>query len=80
MEYRDQISEHMPILGSDSNEIGTVDHLDAGDTIKITKDENGNHHWIPIAWVTRVDQHVHLDRPGTQAVQEWSDSSPEALH
>ena len=79
MEYRDQIKGHMSVVGSDTNEIGTVDHLDSGETIKITKDDKGNHHWIPLAWVMRVDEHVHLDRPGGQARQEWSDSPPHAL-
>jgi hypothetical protein len=23
-------------------------------------------------WVTRVDEHVHVDRPGDQAMKEWS--------
>lgn len=79
MEFRDQIKEHMPVVGSDTNEIGKVDHLDSGETIKLTRDDNGNHHWIPLAWVHRVDEHVHLDRPGGQASKEWSDSSPAAL-
>ena len=79
-DYSDQIREHMAVVGSDSNEIGQVDHLDKGDTIKLTKDNSGQHHWIPLAWVTRVDQQVHLDRPGTQATQEWADSSPKELH
>lgn len=80
MEFRDQIKEHMAVVGSDSNEFAKVDHLDTGDTIKLTKDENGKHHWIPLKWVIRVDEHVHIDRPGTQATQEWSDSSPAELH
>jgi hypothetical protein len=80
MEFKDQIRDHMPVVGSDANEFATVGHLDDGDTIKLTRDENGKHHWIPLAWVVRVDEAVHLDRPGEQAKQEWSDTSPEALH
>ena len=80
MEFTDQIQEHMTVVGSDSAEIGTVDHLDQGQAIKLARDENGNHHWIPIAWVVRVDDHIHVDRPGTQATQEWADSSPAELH
>jgi len=37
---------------------------------------NGNHHWIPLAWVARVDTEVRLDRAGELAKQEWSDSNP----
>lgn len=71
-----KIREHLPILGSDNQEIGTVDHLDGENSIKVTRDENGNHHWIPISWVTRVDEHVHLDRTGQHAIDEWADSNP----
>lgn len=74
-----KITEHMSIVGSDHTDVGTVDHLDEQDMVKITKDDSGKHHWIPVAWVARVDEHVHLDRPGAQAKEEWSDSPPKAL-
>lgn len=70
-----KIKEHMPIVCSEGVQFGTVDHLD-GNAIKVTKDEQGQHHWIPLSWVTRVDEHVHIDRPGKQAMQEWSTSPP----
>lgn len=73
------IKEHMPIVGSDHTDVGEVDHLDERDMIKVTKDDEGNHHWIPLAWVARVDEHVHLDRPGKQAREEWSTTPPKAL-
>ena len=46
-------------------------------TIKLTKDAQGTHHWIPLDWVTRVDDHVHIDRPGDQARREWLAAAPE---
>jgi hypothetical protein len=42
----------------------------------LTKDENGQHHWIPLSWETSVDNHVHIDRPGKQAMQQWSTTDP----
>ena len=69
------IKEHMPIVCSEGGQFGTVDHLD-GNAIKVTKDEQGQHHWIPLSWVTRVDEHVHIDRSGNQAMQEWFTSPP----
>jgi hypothetical protein len=72
----DQIKEHMPVVGSAGQPFATVDHVDAGNMIKLTKDDQGNHHWIPLAWVTRVDDHVHLDRPSDQVMVEWSTSGP----
>ena len=71
------ISEHMPVVCSDGGQFATVDHLD-GNSIKLTKDEKGQHHWIPLDWVTRVDEHVHVDRPGDQAMREWMTSAPQA--
>jgi hypothetical protein len=73
------IREHMAVIDSNSMEFATVDHLDGGNSIKLTKDDKGKHHWIPQAWVTRVDDSVHIDRPGDQAMQEWSTSAPQEL-
>jgi len=35
------------------------------------KDKAGKHHFIPLSWVTAVDENVHIDRPGDQAMQQW---------
>jgi hypothetical protein len=72
-----QIRPHMPVICSNGEQFGTVDHTDPGNTIKLTKDKQGKHHWIPMLWVTRVDEHVHVDRPGKQAMQEWSSEAPQ---
>lgn len=69
------IREHMPVVCSEGGQFATVDHMDGG-TIKLTKDDSGQHHWIPMDWVTRVDEHVHVDRPGKQAMREWSTTPP----
>jgi hypothetical protein len=66
------IREHMPVIDANGNQFATVDHLDANNTIKLTKDQQGQHHWIPASWVSRVDEHVHLDRPSNQVTQGWS--------
>lgn len=71
-----QIRPHMPVVCSEGGQFATVDHTDGGDTIKLTKDDKGQHHWIPVSWVTRVDEHVHVDRPGKQAMNEWSSTAP----
>ena len=67
------IVEHMPVLGSDGTQIGTVDHLDGTDRIKLTKNDSpdGQHHFIPLSWVERVDTHVHLKRSATDARTGW---------
>lgn len=68
-----KIKEHMPVVCSENGQFGVVDHLE-GDQIKLTKDAQGQHHYIPQSWVTRVDDKVHIDRPGKQAMSEWKTS------
>jgi hypothetical protein len=50
--------------------------MEGTDTIKLAKDDKGQHHYIPMKWVTSVDDKVHVDRPGTQAMKEWSTEAP----
>ncbi len=68
-----KIKEHMPVVCSNNGQFGTVDGLE-GDQIKLTKDAQGQHHYIPQSWVTRVDDKVHVDRPGDQVMREWKTS------
>lgn len=75
MHDQSRISEHMPVVCSNDKQFGTVDRVE-GNFIKLTKDDQGRHHWIPMSWVTRVDDKVHVDRPGDQAMREWYDSPP----
>lgn len=72
----EQIKPNMPVVCSKNGQIAVVDHMENG-AIKVKKDQSGQHHYIPLAWVTNVDQQVHLDRPGDQAKREWS-TSPSA--
>lgn len=78
--FASQIENHMPVVCTDGTKLGTVDHLEGENSIKLTRDENGNHHWIPIGWVTGIDSgQVTIDRSVAQAQEEWSDSNPEEL-
>jgi len=72
---KDKIKEHMPIVCSENGQFGTVDHVE-GEFVKVTKDESGQHHYFPIDWVKSVDDKVHIDRPGKQAMQEWLTAPP----
>jgi hypothetical protein len=70
----DQIQPHMPVVCSDGGKFAEVDHVEGESSIKLARDAQGRHHYIPLSWVTRVDAHVHVDRPGKQAMREWSDA------
>jgi hypothetical protein len=72
------IKPHMPVVCSKNKQFATVDHVEGSDAIKLTKDAGGEHHFIPTSWVTSVDDKVHVDRPGEQAMREWSTTAPSA--
>jgi hypothetical protein len=68
------IKPRMPVVGSNDDRFAVVDHVEGRDLIKLAKDEHGQHHYIPLAWVTSVDDRVHVDRPGAQAMRDWTTS------
>lgn len=74
MAVKERISEHMEVLGSDGEHVGTVDHLEGLNQIKLTKTDpaaKGTHHFIPVDWVDHVDEHVHLTKTAKEAMQLW---------
>ena len=72
------IREHMEVIGSDDEHVGTVDRV-AGDRIILAKsdpDAGGVHHSLSCADVGRVEgDKVILDCTGAQAKQRWRDDS-----
>lgn len=67
------IKPHMPVVCSEGGQFAVVDHMSSDNrTIKLAKDEAGNHHYIPVSWVKSIDSAIHIDRPGQQAKREWS--------
>lgn len=68
-----QIKPDMPVVCSLDGQFAVVDHMEDGDTIKLKKDKSGQHHYIPLDWVVSTDGgKVKIDRPGEQAMEEWS--------
>jgi hypothetical protein len=64
-----QIREHMDVLGSDGVHVGTVDRVEGAGKIKLTKTDpvsEGTHHFLPVDWVERVDNHVHLKKESSE--------------
>jgi hypothetical protein len=68
------IREHMKVFGSDRQYVGTVDHIE-GDQIKLTKSDSqsgGQHHYIPAAWVERVEgDQVCLRQSAREVRSQW---------
>jgi hypothetical protein len=67
-----QIKENIPVVCSGNNQFAVVDHMEGENSIKLNKDASGQHHYIPLSWVKSVDDKVHIDRPGAQAMKEWT--------
>ncbi len=54
-----QISEHMEVRGNDGVHVGTVDHLQGENQIKLTKNDpssGGQHHFIDLEDVESVSE------------------------
>ena len=68
------IKPHMPVVGSNDQQVGLVDHLEGRDLIKLVKDDRGQHHYIPLEWVTSVDDKVHVDRAADEVRRQWQDT------
>ena len=69
------IREHMEVYGSCGNMLGKVDHVE-GDKIKLTKNDSpdGQHHLIPLSWVAKVHDHIHLNKNCGEAKAEWQNA------
>jgi hypothetical protein len=67
----ESIRPDMPVVCSNDGQFAVVDHMEGKDSIKLKKDKQGKHHFIPMSWVKTVDAKVHIDRPGEQAMREW---------
>ena len=72
------IREHMEVLGADGEHVGTVDHMEGSDQIKLTKDDpaaDGKHHLVPADWVDHVDTHVHLNKDASDVMKNWQEAA-----
>jgi hypothetical protein len=74
-----QIKDHTEVVGSDGAHVGTVDHMEGGNRIKLTRrDPNagGEHHYIPLEWVDSVEgDRVRLNKTGEEAKAQWQGDS-----
>jgi hypothetical protein len=71
----ERVSEHMEVVGSDGEHVGTVDKV-RGDRILLTKsdaDAGGRHHSIPSRWIDQVSDKVTVRKTAEEAKAHWRD-------
>lgn len=85
MASRDEIKEHMEIIGADGVHVGTVDHVE-GDRLKLTKKDSGqgshegHHHYLSLGLVAGVEgNQVRLTTNGDVALLFEEEEDPQAL-
>ena len=69
------VEEHMEVVGSDGEHVGTVDKV-RGDRIILTKndqDAGGRHHSIPSSWLQSVAEKVTISKTAADAKAHWRD-------
>jgi hypothetical protein len=66
------IQEHMDVYASCGTKVGKVDHVE-GKFIKLTKNNSldGQHNRIPLSWVAKVHDHVHLNKDHVEVRDQW---------
>jgi len=71
-----KVQEHMDVVGSDGQHIGTVDKV-RGDRILLTKNDpaaGGHHHSIPSRWIETVDdKQITVRKTADEAKAHWRD-------
>jgi hypothetical protein len=66
------VRHHMAVFSSCGCKVGTVDHIEGG-VLKLTRRDStdGLHHYLPMAWVDHVDEHVHLNKTADETRMAW---------
>jgi len=65
--------------GAPGEHVGTVDHMDGEKHIKLNRKDSadGQHHWIPIAWVESVDDKaVYLNKTYSETMAGLMNEKP----
>ena len=72
-----QIKADMPVLSSEEVQFAVIEQMEGTNYLKLKEDETGRFHYIPIYWVSAIEnEKVKIDRPVDQAKLEWSSVSP----
>lgn len=66
------IKKHADVIASYGTKVGTVDHLDGENQLKLTRNESGQHHLIPTGWIGEVkEDQVILNKNSEEVKDQW---------
>ncbi|NUF16996.1 DUF2171 domain-containing protein [Acinetobacter lactucae] len=66
------IKKHADVIASCGTKVGTIDHLDGENQLKLTRDESGQHHLIPTGWIGEVKENqVILNKNSQEVKDQW---------
>ncbi|MBV6567790.1 DUF2171 domain-containing protein [Acinetobacter baumannii] len=66
------IKKHADVIASCGTKVGTVDHLEGENQLKLTKDENDQHHLIPTSWIgEEKEDQVILNKNSEEVKENW---------
>lgn len=66
------IKKHADVIASCGTKVGTVDHLDGENQLKLTRDKSGQHHLIPTGWIGEVkEDQVILNKNSEEVKDQW---------
>ena len=66
------IKKHADVIASCGTKVGTVDHLDGENQLKLTRDESGQHHLIPTGRIGEVkEDQVILNKNSEEGKDQW---------
>ncbi|MFV5440328.1 DUF2171 domain-containing protein [Acinetobacter oleivorans] len=66
------IKKHADVIASCGTKVGTVDHLEGENQLKLTRDESGQHHLIPTGWIGEVKENqVILNKNSQEVKDQW---------
>ena len=66
------ITKHAEVIALCGTKVGTVDHLQGTDQLKLTRHEDGHHHFIPLTWVDEIkNNQVMLNKDAEEVKSHW---------
>ena len=70
------IEEEMEVIASCGKKIGVV-HEVHGNSLKLSRkgSPDNQHHYIPLSWISELDDQIHLNKNSKEAVEGWKSNA-----